>query len=169
MAERRSYGPCAVDGCTAEAFGPAARCKPHFYGAKNLFFGARQRAAKKNLEFTLSEEWLLEKIAAANELCPACGGLMRFMAPDKNNSLSLDRIDSAKGYTPDNVQLLCKRCNTLKSNGDLEDRLKLIKNDVLNDSDPFKALYVLRWAHQLMEEVVLWPQYEDALAEEYAS
>ena len=33
-----------------------------------------------------------------------------------STNLSIDRIDSLKGYTKDNIQLVCHLCNLMKSN-----------------------------------------------------
>ena len=42
------------------------------------------------------------------------------------NSPTLDRIDSAKGYTPGNVWVISHRANSLKSNASLEELRKLV-------------------------------------------
>lgn len=47
-------------------------------------------------------------------------------APD--NYATLDRIDSTKGYTPDNVQILSFRANTIKGNATIEELETLLKN-----------------------------------------
>lgn len=36
-------------------------------------------------------------------------------------SPSLDRFDSSKGYTPDNIEVISWRANTLKRNGTVEE------------------------------------------------
>lgn len=38
-----------------------------------------------------------------------------------NTNVSIDRIDSNKGYTKDNVQLVCSAINFMKSNLSLND------------------------------------------------
>jgi hypothetical protein len=40
---------------------------------------------------------------------------------DRDNSPSLDRFDSRRGYTIDNVVVICYRCNTLKKDGAIEE------------------------------------------------
>jgi len=45
---------------------------------------------------------------------------------------SLDRVDSSKGYTKDNVQLVCRIYNTAKGNGTKEDVMKMV--DALKDA-----------------------------------
>jgi hypothetical protein len=53
----------------------------------------------------------------------------------KDNSPSLDRIDSTKGYTKDNVWVISHRANTIKSNATLEEIELLVMNwRKINDS-----------------------------------
>jgi len=90
-----------------------------------LFRSAKARAKRKNLEFSLTRDDI--KIP---ETCPILGILLR---RDKNikgpspSAPSLDRIDSEKGYTKDNVEVISHRANTLKSNGTLEEFKLIIK------------------------------------------
>ena len=46
----------------------------------------------------------------------------------KDNSPSLDRIDSSKGYTPDNVWVISRRANIIKHDATLEELLLISKN-----------------------------------------
>ena len=78
-----------------------------------LFRGARNMAKHRNLEFTLQ----LSDMTTPS-VCAYCGcdlSLCNTGRP-KGNSASIDRIDSTKGYTPDNWQWLCFDCNRCKSN-----------------------------------------------------
>lgn len=89
-----------------------------------LWASAKFRAKKKNLEFTITEDdFELPSICPLLEIpiwknpegaCP--------------NSYSLDRIDSSKGYTKDNVWVVSKRANAIKSDATLEELELLVKN-----------------------------------------
>jgi hypothetical protein len=45
-----------------------------------------------------------------------------------HTNLSIDRIDSAKGYTKDNVQIVCYIANTMKSNMNMSELLNICNN-----------------------------------------
>ncbi len=44
-----------------------------------------------------------------------------------DNSISIDRIDSSKGYTPDNIVVVSWKANRLKSNATLDEMKKLVE------------------------------------------
>jgi len=81
---------------------------------------SKSRALAKGLEHTIT----LEDIKIP-DTCPLLG------IPIKDNtgngrgncrdSPSLDRLDSSKGYTPDNVWVISNRANEIKSNANLEE------------------------------------------------
>lgn len=82
----------------------------------------RARAKARGQEFDLTIEFLRDLRNLQNNVCPYCGfelnwevapvGKQRMCPPDR---ASLDRIDSAKGYTQDNVQLVTDFCNRIKT------------------------------------------------------
>ena len=83
-----------------------------------LFHGCKSRALRKGLEFTLTVEDI--KIP---DKCPV------FNTPFEKGTdyaASVDRIDSSKGYTPDNIQIISRRANLLKNDGKLEEFEKLV-------------------------------------------
>jgi len=73
-----------------------------------LYYRAKVRAKKKKLEFSIQEKDIF--IPA---LCPV------FKIPMKVPSL--DRKDSSKGYTKDNIQVISNRANVLKNNATIEE------------------------------------------------
>ncbi len=44
-----------------------------------------------------------------------------------DNSPSIDRMDSKRGYVPDNVQVICWRANRLKSDASVEELRSVLK------------------------------------------
>lgn len=83
-----------------------------------MLYAAKQRAKNKDLEFSITFEDI-----HLNEICPVLGIPLYFNRDPINSkhradwdSISLDRIDSTKGYIPGNVQTISLRANTLKSN-----------------------------------------------------
>lgn len=91
---------------------------------KKMLRTARFRAQKHRRECTL----VLSDIVVP-EVCPLLG-IPIFVGSRavKNNSPTLDRKDSSKGYTPDNVWVVSWRANRIKSDATLEEMKLLIKN-----------------------------------------
>ena len=84
---------------------------------------ARARAGNKGLLFEIQ----LEDIAIPDK-CPILGielGIAEGIAADF--SPSLDRIDSTKGYTKDNIVVISYRANRIKNDSSLEEIEKLYK------------------------------------------
>jgi hypothetical protein len=97
-----------------------------------MLWGARVRARRKGLEFTLKSEDV--KIP---EYCPITGikitipigptgGAPVLSAP------SLDRVDPSKGYTPDNTMVVSFLGNAMKNTTNYEDMLNTAKMTVLS-------------------------------------
>lgn len=89
-----------------------------------LLRSAKQRAKVKGLDFNID-------ITDINlpDKCPLLNiPLGSFYREATDNSYSIDRIDSSKGYTKGNVWVISKRANTLKGNATLEELELLVKN-----------------------------------------
>ena len=89
-----------------------------------LWKGARDRAKNKNMDFTITPQNVHD---AMIDVCPILGHQLE--ASDKyywDNSPSLDRIDSSKGYTPDNIWVISARANRIKSDATLEELKQLV-------------------------------------------
>ena len=86
------------------------------YPEKGLWRGARLRASKRGIEFSID----VEDIHVPDQ-CPV------FRVPFVKGgmqSASLDRIDNSKGYIPGNVQVISRRANTMKGDA-TEDEMRL--------------------------------------------
>jgi hypothetical protein len=111
---------------------------PVLYRCTRMLYSARERAAKHNREFNLTLQCLL--VLAKEPLCPIsqrpfvwrsfiCEANKKTKAhPD---SPSLDRIDSSRGYTPDNIWIISYRMNTIKNDATPEE-LKLVSDAVFS-------------------------------------
>lgn len=93
-----------------------------------LLDGARSRAKKLNIEFSINEKDIIDP---RGKLCP--GFKTEFILADKpcNESATLDRIDNSKGYIPGNVWVVSKLLNQIKSVCTLEE-IRKIGNAVLD-------------------------------------
>lgn len=94
----------------------------------NLLNNGRQRAKQKFLDFDLDFAWLLEKIKKG--ICEVTGipfDLQETTGSGKNRAFtpSLDRINPNKGYTKDNVQVVCWIYNAAKGVNSHADVLKM--------------------------------------------
>lgn len=78
---------------------------------------AGTRAKKRGLEFDG-----LDEIAASFPTdCPCCQATLDYTKTVFNLSPSLDRRDNSRGYTLDNVRVICRRCNSLKRDASIQD------------------------------------------------
>ncbi len=89
------------------------------YEEINSFYlsNARRRALKTNKEYNLNGKFLWGLYLKQNKRCALSG--VEIFFPKTNNrrtegTASLDRIDSLKGYTKDNVQWVHKHMNNIK-------------------------------------------------------
>jgi len=109
---------------------------PVLYRCTRMLYAARERAAKHNREFNLTLQCLLE--LAKQPSCPVSQRPFvwrSFMANKRTkphpDAPSLDRIDSSRGYTLDNVWLISHRMNTIKNDATPEE-LKLVSDAVFS-------------------------------------
>lgn len=92
---------------------------------KAILAGAKSRAVKKGLEYTITKE----DIQDIPQFCPVLGLELLYgnTGKLKPESASIDRFDNSKGYIPGNVRIISYQANHLKSNGTIEEFKKIIK------------------------------------------
>ena len=93
----------------------------------DILRGAKNRAKRKGLEFSLTKDWILN---STPEKCPVLGLEFSYINnPTQKlkvgNSPSIDRIHSDKGYTPDNCIMISLRANVIKNNATPEELGKI--------------------------------------------
>lgn len=88
------------------------------WAVKKLLSDAKRRAERKGMRFDLE---LLSLNKPTH--CPIFGFELVYQASGKRlpNSASLDRFDSSKGYTPDNVWIISWRANQVKTDATLQE------------------------------------------------
>lgn len=84
------------------------------YIVVNLWTGAKSRSIKKGREFTITKEQLYKRIVETNGFCEI-SGLPLSVAYNDPLRLSIDRIDSDIGYTPENIQIVATCVNNAKN------------------------------------------------------
>jgi hypothetical protein len=92
---------------------------------QKMLNASRTRATRKNLEHTLTLNEL-QYLYPDDNKCPVFGFELDWGHP-KWSSPSLDRIDSTKGYTYNNCQIISNKANMLKNDATLEE-LELLVN-----------------------------------------
>lgn len=88
-----------------------------YYGTEyRLYYGARDRCRKSGVEFNITVDDITIPV-----LCPV---LKVEMVRGGRYAPSLDRIEPAKGYTPDNIQVMSKLANRMKNDSTPEEQRK---------------------------------------------
>jgi len=92
--------------------------------AYRMWNNARQRSKAKGHEFSISLDWVKERLTAG--ACEVTGipfdhSFSRIWSP------SLDRIDNTQGYTPDNTRMVVFIYNSAKNTGTDSDVLRMAK------------------------------------------
>lgn len=98
----------------------------------------RLGAEYRNMEFTIKIEDAWEKFLSQKRKCALSGIPITFHKKykDKFQTASLDRIDSNKDYTPDNIQWLHKDINIMK--GFLDEKKFLNYCKIITENENFK-------------------------------
>jgi hypothetical protein len=93
------------------------------WALKHLLADARGRAEAKGLDFTLD----LDTLPRPSH-CPVFGSELVYRADGRrrDNSASIDRIDSRRGYTNDNVWVISWRANQIKNDATLDELKRLV-------------------------------------------
>lgn len=146
---RGRWGGKCVHCCRARDRARYAKRRPHqkaYYDAnrERICAGARKHGREKHAKDPrykmLSSAKLRAKAAGREctvaledivipEFCPLLGvKIITGTRQVKTNSPTLDRKDSAKGYTPDNIWVISWRANRIKSDSTLEEMKLLVKN-----------------------------------------
>ena len=86
--------------------------------AKDSIRKAKKRASVIEKGFDITWQFLLDLLEEQNRRCSITGIEFRFKSDFEGRMdqyrASVDRIDSNKGYTKDNVQLVCAQVNIMK-------------------------------------------------------
>ena len=89
-----------------------------------LYRNAKRRA--KDIGWAFDLEW---RELIIPEMCPLLNTpIVVNQGKLQPTSPSLDRLDSSKGYTKDNVWIISHRANTIKNNSTLEEFELILKN-----------------------------------------
>ena len=89
-------------------------------------------AINKKLEFNLNLHFLITMYKNQNGKCAISGipltrNTNKAITRINNYNISIDRIDSKKGYTKDNIHLVCSCINIMKLDHNINTFLELCK------------------------------------------
>ena len=118
-----------------------AKKNPIKYRARTLWNSAYARSKKKGLDFDLTIEWIESRLQEG--ICSVTGLPFEIKEYSQKGNLeklspyapSLDRIDSDKGYTMDNVQVVLNNYNKFKSDSRTEDSIIIARALVYRTKD----------------------------------
>lgn len=102
--------------------------------------GAIRRSKKYNRYIDLNIDFLLYLWEKQKGKCAITGYDMTFdfYKGRVNSNVSLDRIDSSKGYTKDNVQLVCMAANQMKNDLAMDELINICQ-DIINYNNKSKG------------------------------
>lgn len=98
------------------------------------FCGVRDRAKKNGLVLDFDREYIKQLWVQQNGICAISGIQMTHQIYSGRvfTNLSVDRIDSNKGYIKGNIQLVCMAINQMKSDLTMEELIYFCKNIIDN-------------------------------------
>jgi len=82
----------------------------------SLFKESEYRSKKNGINHTINKKDII-----IPEKCPIFGIILEYASINRHNSPSLDRLDSNKGYTKDNINVISYRANFIKGNATFEE------------------------------------------------
>lgn len=106
----------------------ARKLHPEYRLKSNLLSRTKIRAKEKKISNNLTREWFDKKLEVG--VCTMTGISFIYEA-NSPYTPSIDRIDSDKGYTQDNCQIVCKMYNLAKNIWSDED-VKLMAEAIVN-------------------------------------
>lgn len=101
---------------------------------------AKERAKSKNIQFSITKEDLEYLWHKQNGLCAISGIPMTYEIDSGRvyTNVSVDKINPGKGYTLDNIQLVCMEVNQMKSDLDMQTLLFLCKSIINQQTENAK-------------------------------
>lgn len=106
---------------------------------KLMFQTLKHNAKVRNLCVEIDVSFIEELYEKQNHFCYYTGREMNLIKGDKERVVSVDRVDSSKGYTKENVVLCCQKVNIVKNDLSYQNFLilceEVLKQSKLNIKD----------------------------------
>lgn len=99
----------------------------------SVLWGCRSRAKRRDVVCNVSDEEVLQLLIKQNGKCAKTGIILEPSKQDgfKNKNpytVSIDRVNNSKGYTIDNIELVCTIFNLFKNSYDIKDVENICKS-----------------------------------------
>lgn len=116
------------------------------YKLQQALKGTKRRSKEKNIFNDLNIDFLMYLWEKQKGLCALTGIPMtyKFYEGRVNTNLSVDRIDSAKGYSKDNVQLVCMAANQMKNDLSMCEFIEMCEAVLALERERVKARAAIR-------------------------
>lgn len=117
VAKKKTTESCTACRITGTGYGSGQRARSKRYEGIALSWFNRliREAARRNLEQTITIEYLWELYVAQGRVCALSGCPIVWGIGNGGGTASVDRIDSSKGYIFGNVQVVHKHINMMKN------------------------------------------------------
>lgn len=111
------------------------------YKLQQALKGTRRRSKEKNIYNDLTLDYLMYLWEKQSGKCALTGIQMtyKFYEGRVNTNLSVDRIDSTKGYSKDNVQLVCMAANQMKNDLSMQEFVEMCEAVLALEREKIKA------------------------------
>ena len=111
------------------------------YKLQQALKGTRRRSKEKNIYNDLTLDYIMYLWEKQNGKCALTGIQMtyKFYEGRVNTNVSIDRIDSTKGYSKDNVQLVCMAANQMKNDLSMEEFVQMCECVLAMEREQLKA------------------------------
>lgn len=108
--------------------------------AKNYISTLLNHCSKrKNKEYNLDIQYVLDIYENQNGLCSISGLRMTYEYGATATNISIDRIDSSKGYVKGNVHLVCYIVNVMKNQFSIQEFIEFAKKIVIYSQNKINA------------------------------
>jgi hypothetical protein len=104
----------------------------HLYISGRMWSNLISNAKNRNLKIDISPDNIINQYNKQNKKCSLSGIELEFSNNSKLNTASVDRIDSTKGYTIDNIQIVHKLINQSKMDNTDKEFYNICKSVYLN-------------------------------------
>ena len=116
------------------------------YKLQQALKGTKRRSREKNIYNDLTLDYIMYLWEKQSGKCALTGMQMtyKFYEGRVNSNVSIDRIDSTKGYSKDNVQLVCMAANQMKNDLSMTEFIEMCEAALALEREKVKGRYALR-------------------------